>query len=312
MEDKEEREQKCLINELLQGRELAMQLQAHLNLPSCNETRELLLQKIQASYDKALSLLNYKAIGTSDTIDPQPQSLPVRDDAAVQRYSVKKTHTYLLFHAVYVNYVYSCACRKSLARWTHQVRVRPGTATEGNLDDGFSWRKYGQKDILGAKYPRGYYRCTHRNVQGCLATKQVQRSDDDPTIFDVAYRGRHTCSNNNQEQGTSTIEPYQQQQHIGNQTYPLLPNYLSLNRKVENDVGDGNLETGNLSPTSSCPNPMGVMNNGSTSVAIESEFTEIIRAATSAMNAPTVGLDFPFGNAELDPNFTFDDHGFFS
>ncbi|KAB2001110.1 hypothetical protein ES319_D12G277900v1 [Gossypium barbadense] len=286
MEDMEEREQKCLINELLQGRELAMQLQAHLNLPSCNETRELLLQKIQASYDKALSLLNYKEIGTSDTIDPQPQSLPVRDDATVQR--------------------------KSLARWTQQVRVRPGTATEGNLDDGFSWRKYGQKDILGAKYPRGYYRCTHRNVQGCLATKQVQRSDDDPTIFDVAYRGRHTCSDNNQEQGTSTIEPYQQQQHIGNQTCPLFPNYLSLNRKVENDVGDGNLETGNLSPTSSCPNPMGVMNNGSTSVAIESEFTEIIRAATSAMNAPTVGLDFPFGNAELDPNFTFDDHGFFS
>ncbi|MBA0835324.1 hypothetical protein Goarm_007608, partial [Gossypium armourianum] len=158
----------------------------------------------------------------------------------------------------------------------------------------------------------GYYRCTHRNVQGCLATKQVQRSDDDPTIFDVAYRGRHTCSNNNQEQGTSTIEPYQQQQHIGNQTYPLFPNYLSLNTKVENDVGDGNHETGNLSPTSSCPNPMGVMNNGSTSVAIESEFTEIIRAATSAMNAPTVGLDFPFGNAELDPNFTFDDHRFFS
>ncbi|MBA0621819.1 hypothetical protein Godav_007411 [Gossypium davidsonii] len=239
MEDMEEREQKCLINELLQGRELAMQLQAHLNLPSCNETRELLLQKIQASYDKALSLLNYKTIGTSDTIDPPPQSLPVRDDATVQR-------------------------------------------------------------------------CTHRNVQGCLATKQVQRSDDDPTIFDVAYRGRHTCSNNNQEQGTSTIEPYQQQQHSGNQTYPLFPNYLSLNRKVENDVGDGNLETGNLSPTSSCPNPMGVMNNGSTSVAIESEFTEIIRAATSAMKAPTVGLDFPFGNAELDPNFTFDDHGFFS
>ncbi|KAG8476349.1 hypothetical protein CXB51_033307 [Gossypium anomalum] len=170
-----------------------------------------------------------------------------------------------------------------------------------NLSYGFKWVTC-----------RGYYRCTHRNVQGCLATKQVQRSDDDPTIFDVAYRGRHTCSNNNQEQGNSTIEPYQQQQHIGNQTYPLLPNYISLNIKVENDVGDGNYETGNLSPTSSCPNPTGVMNNCSTSVAIESEFTEIIQAATSAMNAPTVGLDFPFGNAGLDPNFTFDDHGFFS
>lgn len=24
----------------------------------------------------------------------------------------------------------------------------------GNLDDGYSWRKYGQKEILGAKHPR--------------------------------------------------------------------------------------------------------------------------------------------------------------
>ncbi|MQI32251.1 WRKY transcription factor, partial [Escherichia coli] len=51
-----------------------------------------------------------------------------------------------------------------------------------------------QKDILGAKYPRSYYRCTFRNTQDCWATKQVQRSDEDPTIFDITYRGRHTCS----------------------------------------------------------------------------------------------------------------------
>lgn len=43
---------------------------------------------------------------------------------------------------------------------------------------------------------RGYYRCTHRHAQGCLATKLVQRSDDDPTIFQVTYRGRHTCTQN--------------------------------------------------------------------------------------------------------------------
>ena len=27
-----------------------------------------------------------------------------------------------------------------------------------------------------------------------MATKQVQRSDEDPTIFEVTYRGRHTCT----------------------------------------------------------------------------------------------------------------------
>lgn len=40
---------------------------------------------------------------------------------------------------------------------------------------------------------RGYYRCSHRHAQGCLATKQVQKSDEDPSIVEVTYRGRHTC-----------------------------------------------------------------------------------------------------------------------
>uniref|UniRef100_A0ACD5W9A6 Uncharacterized protein n=1 Tax=Avena sativa TaxID=4498 RepID=A0ACD5W9A6_AVESA len=37
------------------------------------------------------------------------------------------------------------------------------------LDDGFSWRKYGMKEVLGAsRHPRSYYRCTHKNTRGCL------------------------------------------------------------------------------------------------------------------------------------------------
>ncbi|KAG8076802.1 hypothetical protein GUJ93_ZPchr0006g45579 [Zizania palustris] len=97
--------------------------------------------------------------------------------------------------------------RKGLPRWTEKIRV-PDANLEATPEDGFSWRKYGQKDILGAKFPRsmcrcrpitneyhcrGYYRCTYRNVQGCLATKQVQRSDSDLCVFDVTYHGAHTC-----------------------------------------------------------------------------------------------------------------------
>lgn len=38
---------------------------------------------------------------------------------------------------------------------TNQVRLIPGVGgVEGPVDDGYSWRKYGQKDILGAKHPR--------------------------------------------------------------------------------------------------------------------------------------------------------------
>lgn len=47
-------------------------------------------------------------------------------------------------------------CRKTLHKWTRQVKLTPGAAggVEGPVDDGYSWRKYGQKDILGAKHPR--------------------------------------------------------------------------------------------------------------------------------------------------------------
>ncbi|KAL6655837.1 hypothetical protein ACP70R_006663 [Stipagrostis hirtigluma subsp. patula] len=83
--------------------------------------------------------------------------------------------------------------RNMIQQRKHQVRVRSAGDGESPTDDGHSWRKYGQKGILGAKHPRSYYRCKHRHSQGCVATKQVQRTDDDPTLFDVTYHGRHTC-----------------------------------------------------------------------------------------------------------------------
>ncbi|KAK9016168.1 hypothetical protein V6N11_007248 [Hibiscus sabdariffa] len=62
-------------------------------------------------------------------------------------------------------------------------------------DDGYAWRKYGQKQILNSIYPRSYYRCTYRKEQGCLATKQVQMIQDDPPKFESIYLGHHTCKN---------------------------------------------------------------------------------------------------------------------
>ncbi|KAF6992137.1 hypothetical protein CFC21_009157 [Triticum aestivum] len=83
--------------------------------------------------------------------------------------------------------------RKAAAAARAQVRVA-SMQDLGPLDDGLSWRKYGQKDILGAPYPRAYFRCTHRHSQGCQATKQVQRAAADPLLFDVVYHGAHTCA----------------------------------------------------------------------------------------------------------------------
>ncbi|CAL5322822.1 unnamed protein product [Camellia sinensis] len=65
--------------------------------------------------------------------------------------------------------------------------------TEIPPDDGYTWRKYGQKEILGSKYPRSYYRCTHQKLYNCPARKQVQRLDNDAYTFEVIYCANHTC-----------------------------------------------------------------------------------------------------------------------
>lgn len=66
-------EQKSLVNVLTQGRELAKQLQIHINVPSSSyETREFLVQKILASYEKALSMVHGS---NSSAGDPNPTNI---------------------------------------------------------------------------------------------------------------------------------------------------------------------------------------------------------------------------------------------
>lgn len=219
-----------------------------------------------------------------------------------------------------------------------------------------------------------------------MATKQVQRSDEDPTIFEVTYRGRHTCaqasniigtpiasSDQNQEQPASSniIESHQQ---LNTNNLPLeltqqqtqdhmLSNFKSglkiITEGLDNLDGQGqssfssfhfaspsnvtikaeenprcftpnsminNSFVGGFSPSFVSPAASGTnyfsvsQGSGTHEFGIhqnfqqdsESEIAEIISAATTATNTPTIGPDFQFGNAEFNSNFTFDNSGFFS
>ncbi|XP_054814236.1 WRKY DNA-binding transcription factor 70-like [Prosopis cineraria] len=64
------------------------------------------------------------------------------------------------------------------------------------IDDGYAWRKYGQKMTTNARYLKNYYRCSHRQV-GCSAMKQVQRIQEKPPLYRTTYIGIHSCKNHN-------------------------------------------------------------------------------------------------------------------
>ncbi|KAF2299405.1 hypothetical protein GH714_031846 [Hevea brasiliensis] len=66
-------------------------------------------------------------------------------------------------------------------------RQQPPLAVDKPNDDGYNWRKYGQKPIKGSEYPRSYYKCTHLN---CLVKKKVERSSDGQ-ITEIIYKGLH-------------------------------------------------------------------------------------------------------------------------
>ncbi|KAL8507922.1 hypothetical protein ACS0TY_018466 [Phlomoides rotata] len=57
-----------------------------------------------------------------------------------------------------------------------------------NLEDGYRWRKYGQKAVKNSPFPRSYYRCTS---QKCNVKKRFERSYQDPTVVITTYEGQH-------------------------------------------------------------------------------------------------------------------------
>ncbi|TKY57373.1 WRKY transcription factor 20 [Spatholobus suberectus] len=60
-------------------------------------------------------------------------------------------------------------------------------AAEKTSDDGYNWRKYGQKHVKGSEFPRSYYKCTHPN---CEVKKLFERSHDGQ-MTEIIYKGTH-------------------------------------------------------------------------------------------------------------------------
>ncbi|XP_042480673.1 probable WRKY transcription factor 43 isoform X2 [Macadamia integrifolia] len=83
-----------------------------------------------------------------------------------------------------------CKDKGKLSKTRKAIRPRFAFQTRSAddiLDDGYRWRKYGQKAVKNSNYP-SYYRCTHHT---CNVKKQVQRLSKDTSIVVTTYEGIH-------------------------------------------------------------------------------------------------------------------------
>ncbi|KAH9608530.1 hypothetical protein KSS87_004097 [Heliosperma pusillum] len=73
------------------------------------------------------------------------------------------------------------------------------------LDDGYKWRKYGQKVVKNTLHPRSYYRCTQEK---CRVKKRVERLGEDPRMVITTYEGRHIHSPSHDLDESQITQPF--------------------------------------------------------------------------------------------------------
>ncbi|KAK1415959.1 hypothetical protein QVD17_31747 [Tagetes erecta] len=93
---------------------------------------------------------------------------------------------------------------------TQEMSNLPPIAVDKPADDGYNWRKYGQKQVKGSEYPRSYYKCTHPN---CPVKKQVERSVEG-LVTEIIYKGQHNHqapqSKRGKDAGNGNLSQYEQ------------------------------------------------------------------------------------------------------
>ncbi|KAI3751189.1 hypothetical protein L2E82_22236 [Cichorium intybus] len=184
MEETSSSNNKRLIEELIKGRDYTKKLQ-YLLRQKVDDNGSVsaadLVMKILGSFSDSLSVLSSCGSGV---LCPVPVSTYVSsacsDDRTCESGESEKKP------APVVKGRRGCYKRRKTEDSTVKIA--------DTIEDGYAWRKYGQKEILNAKFPRCYFRCTHKN-EGCKALKQVQKLEDGSEMFHITYYGHHTCQN---------------------------------------------------------------------------------------------------------------------
>nr|XP_043613667.1 probable WRKY transcription factor 41 [Erigeron canadensis] len=327
---------KRVIDELIKGKEFAKQLRIHLNnsTSSSYEVQELLIHNILNSYEKSLSLLathgvhlyrstsheSYlhfeKRVKKMESQAPSSQS-PHSEFSDLDQFKVPS-------HQIFSSKKKSSSDESMQKLKNIQVKVNGDKGFQEALDDGYSWSKYGQKDILGAKHPRGYYRCTSRQTQGCLATKQIQRVDDATIIYDITYHGNHTCKpSSSTPQLEIQNQPSQQKQVL--KSLDIISTFKTENLECPlynlpltstfNLPTSANTISRPTTPKSTyyimSPHRVGLGQKDENPVALETELNHIVSAPTSFKSSLDDDSGYTFGDPGFGNDINFDDPTFF-
>ncbi|KAK4766278.1 hypothetical protein SAY87_007920 [Trapa incisa] len=178
--------QRRVMDQLAHGRDLAVRLQTIFRREpaqprshgSVTMARDI-VEKILKSFSDSIYMLG--AVESSDVSGSEDGGY---EDSGANKKKLK-----------------SAGSKNGRGCYKRRKESRTWTEVSSTVEDSYAWRKYGQKEIINTKFPRCYYRCTHKLDQGCKATKQVQRMEECHRLYRITYIGEHTCKR------TSNLSP---------------------------------------------------------------------------------------------------------
>ncbi|KAF5958504.1 hypothetical protein HYC85_005729 [Camellia sinensis] len=119
--------------------------------------------------------------------ESQPSSLVASEESLNDHLSFASNTTIQQQVPTVISEPESSVIESSEVSQPNRKSLPPCAAVDKPGNDGYNWRKYGQKQVKTSDHPRSYYKCTHPN---CPVKKKVERNFDGQ-ITEIIYKGQH-------------------------------------------------------------------------------------------------------------------------
>ncbi|RRT38160.1 hypothetical protein B296_00052324 [Ensete ventricosum] len=329
-----------LMAELARALELVSELQSHLDHPSAAELCKFLATEILSSIGK--SILMAKSgdpdgeLQAGDSPRSENSSPAFRDPG--RRDLMKKRCAFDSLFSKSSDFSVTRSCSDVDSAWvvagrrctsgrTKRISWEPSIRGQDSNPAAAKFEIHDKLLLCSHRHPcvyvracssscRAYYRCTHRSSQGCQATKQVQRSDEDPLVFDVTYLGTHTCLQRPQKTPTSACLGHQssytlEMEGVHYEEEARLLTSLSFgSMAVMGDTTADLFSSLSSPPAFSSPYQISSFDGGMKLQTSDSDIAELISRGDSASNSSLVDMASMLQEMDFAHNFQFDAPGF--